>query len=210
MNRLDAILEEIKGRDVLDIGCIDMDGSMHLYKAMKPYVHSLTGIDTQKAIPKENIIKGNFENIKIKKQYNCVVAGEVLEHLNNCGLFLDNIKKILSPLGKLVITTPNSLSLERMVRHFLTGRISQDASNNPGEHTQYFTFEVLERLLMRHGFKIWKKFFVNHEIRNPDFSGSSKPRIAKVVWKSKQFFKNLRPHLRDTILVVAVHKSRKI
>ena len=207
MNRIDIILEETKDRDVLDIGCIDMDKSMYLYNAIKSRARSVTGIDTQKV---RGIIQGNFETMKMKRKFSCIIAGEVIEHLDNIGLFLDNCKRHLSPGGKLIITTPNSLSIERIVRHIFTGKVKQDSflKANINEHTCYFTFEVLERLLYRHGFKISKKLFVNHEIHDKNFSGSRYPKLAKTIHKTKNLFKKLRPHFRDTLLVVAVHKNK--
>lgn len=152
MNRVELISEEVKGLDVLDIGCIDMDKSMHLFNAIKPHAKSVTGVDTQKA---NGILQGNFEKMNLKIKFGCIIAGEVIEHLDNVGLFLDNCKRHLSPDGKLIITTPNSLSIERIVRHIFTGKVKQDSflKANVNEHTCYFTFEVLERLVYRHVLK---------------------------------------------------------
>lgn len=45
-----------------------------------------------------------------------VVAGEIIEHLYDTGDFLEEIKRVLKPEGKLIITTPNLAPLANRAR----------------------------------------------------------------------------------------------
>jgi len=75
------------------------------------------GIDVQKEKINKLRKEGHkvvFDNVqrlenlkKLNKKFNVIVAGEIIEHLENPGLFLDNIKNFLNDDGILIITTPN-------------------------------------------------------------------------------------------------------
>lgn len=153
--RVEAIKHYTVHCDVLDVGSDDMDGKSSLSKEIEKTAKSVTRIDIQKG--------QNFETYRAGRKFDCIVAGEVIEHLDNVGLFLDNCHRHLADRGRLVITTPNPHSLERMLHHIIFSKFKADASDNPAEHTCMFTFELLERMLKRHGFAIEKKLFVNHE-----------------------------------------------
>jgi 2-polyprenyl-3-methyl-5-hydroxy-6-metoxy-1,4-benzoquinol methylase len=120
MYREKVILRHIEGKDVLDIGSVGQTNSYSLWEEYQkvPY-RSLTGIDIE-GITKENeqlfqvkkddvrIIKGNMEDHIFDMKFDVVVAGDVIEHVNNQGLFLSNIHNCLKSDGHLIITTPNA------------------------------------------------------------------------------------------------------
>jgi 2-polyprenyl-3-methyl-5-hydroxy-6-metoxy-1,4-benzoquinol methylase len=71
---------------------------------------------------------------------------EVLEHLEDPGAYLDAIRRLLRPGGRLFLTTPNAHgSAARLLGH------RWRAFTN--EHLNYFARESLLRLLARHGFE---------------------------------------------------------
>lgn len=53
----------------------------------------------------------NAEAIALSMQFDCVVAGELIEHLSNPGLFLSSVSSCLRPGGRLILTTPNIASV---------------------------------------------------------------------------------------------------
>jgi 2-polyprenyl-3-methyl-5-hydroxy-6-metoxy-1,4-benzoquinol methylase len=122
MVREKIIKNLIQNKEVLDIGSV---GQTDLYSLWDVYSNSslvsLTGIDVEEAketaISKfkkkffntdSRIIVGNMESFQFDKQFDVIVAGDVIEHVDNQGLFLSNIKKHLKANGKLIITTPNA------------------------------------------------------------------------------------------------------
>lgn len=109
MNRLTIIKPYIIGKKVLDIGSIgNYDDS--LYYQLKPYCKSIQGTDIRQGDNKK-IIKANMEYVNLKQMYEVVVAGDVIEHMHNQGLFIKNMIQHLYTDGILIITTPNAQSL---------------------------------------------------------------------------------------------------
>ena len=103
------ILDAVVGKDVLDVGSVgDCDAEKHmLWEAIKEKASKATGIDLEPS-HEENVIQENMEMYDFKKQFDVIVVGDVLEHVSNQGLFLDNIKKHLKDDGKAIFTTPNA------------------------------------------------------------------------------------------------------
>lgn len=77
-----------------------------------------------------------------------VLAGELLEHLDQQGIALKNIASLLGPRSKLVITVPNSFSLKAFVRVCIGHeKVSHD-------HVSYFSYANLKQLAARTGLRI--------------------------------------------------------
>jgi SAM-dependent methyltransferase len=54
------------------------------------------------------IIRGDMESCDLGRRFEVVVAGDVIEHVSNQVLFLQNIHRHLTDDGILVLTTPNA------------------------------------------------------------------------------------------------------
>jgi len=50
------------------------------------------------------------------RKFNCVLAGEIIEHIIDTDSFLDEINRILMDNEILIITTPNLANLENRIR----------------------------------------------------------------------------------------------
>lgn len=123
MRRETVLLKYIRGKDVLDIGSVGQDldpisralvvkdeahsQKYYLWNFLKTHAQTLTGIDLE-ASPEGQIVRGNMETHSFGKQFEVIVAGDVLEHVSNQGLFLENIHRHLKPGGHLVVSTPNA------------------------------------------------------------------------------------------------------
>lgn len=77
-----------------------------------------------------------------------VIAGEVIEHLDEPGPFLDALHGLVAPGGRLVLTTPNASGLLNTVAA-LAGR----EVNHP-DHVVLFSWRTLQTLLLRHGWEV--------------------------------------------------------
>ncbi len=153
--RVEAIKHYMAHCNLLDVGSSDMDGLGSLNKDIKKAAKSVTSVDIQNG--------QNFETYKLGRKFDCIVAGDIIEHIDNTGKFLNNCRRHLIDNGRLIITTPNPYGIYRVLRHIAFGRYMADETDNPAEHTQMFTFALLERLLKRHGFDVEEKLYVNHE-----------------------------------------------
>ena len=156
MIREEIILKEIEGKRVLDIGSVGQTSKYCLWDLYKNIsVKSLTGIDlpssheinkkfcfSSEVDKLENkIVYGNMENFVFEEKFDVIIAGDVIEHVSNQGLFLDNIFKYLNNDGKLIITTPNS--------KWITGYLRPNPT-----HTLWHDKHTLKRILDVHNFKI--------------------------------------------------------
>jgi 2-polyprenyl-3-methyl-5-hydroxy-6-metoxy-1,4-benzoquinol methylase len=73
-----------------------------------------------------------------------VVAGEVIEHLDDAGAFLDGLHALLADDGVLAVTTPNATGL---VNAFAS--LANYEVNHP-DHVTMFTCRTLDAMLRRH------------------------------------------------------------
>ena len=73
-----------------------------------------------------------------------VVAGEVIEHLDDPGAFLDGLHALVAPGGLLVVTTPNASGLVNAAA--LLGNLEV---NHP-DHVVMYTCTTLDTMLARH------------------------------------------------------------
>jgi len=144
----------IKDKRVLDVGCLgdySNKGRFWVHDFLRKN-SDCVGIDlNKKALEKlkkigeaKEIILGNAETHTFKNKFDVIFAGELIEHLDNPGIFLKNMKKHLKKRGILILTTPNTYSL------FWTLRALIKRDTNPPvnlEHVSFFTPQLLETLL---------------------------------------------------------------
>lgn len=103
-----------KGSTVLEIGCGDGYGANYLAENDI----NVTGIDVdkhsikyaQKKYKKHKLSFHLYDGECIKYEphsFDMVISFQVMEHVENINLYLENIKKMLKPNGLFLITTPN-------------------------------------------------------------------------------------------------------
>lgn len=149
------IINYVKDKDVLDVGCVDGDIKVVNVKRLWNhwFIHLLakrvTGIDIEKNSIRKmksmgfNALYMSAEEIKFKNKFDVVFGGEVIEHLSNPGLFLLGAKKALKKDGVIVLSTPNTYAVNKIIR------VIQLRTNEPPEnlaHMMYFTPRNLQAL----------------------------------------------------------------
>lgn len=208
-NRFDAIESYIKGKTVLDIGCVDArpDGkkkyqSTGLHRFLNEHASQLIGVDTDqdgvKQMQKDgyNVIEANAEDMNLGRRFDCIVAGELIEHLSNQGLFLRTMKRHLVENGALIITTPNAFSIVSFWRILRKNKVKVHA-----EHTCWYDPITVEQLLRRHSFEIEEILFTN----------KSKWYLKKYFYKLKyqipKLISNIRSYFSSVIIVIARQRT---
>ncbi len=150
---------------VLDLGCIQHSA---LKEADKYWLHKLLykrasyvlGVDKARndveILQKKgyNIIYGDVENIDLGEKFDIVIAGDLIEHLSNPGLFLDVVRKHLNSNGRFILTTPNAFFIYHSFSAFF-GNVKCNI-----EHTCFFDKRTIGQLLNRYGFKIQKFMYI--------------------------------------------------
>ena len=165
--RFNLIKSYINNKEILDFGPVDISDRYYA-KFIKKYSKSYTGVELDRIRAKNLISKGfnvkigNCEKIKLNKKFDIIMAGDLIEHLDNPGIFLKNCKSHLKKRGKIIINTPNAFSINRIIMAGLKlGNLKQHE-----EHTFLFTEQLLSLLFKRQGLKTIKIIYFNHNSNN--------------------------------------------
>jgi hypothetical protein len=170
VQRIEFIKELCTGRSVLHLGCsgapytkesIENDSLLH--KRLAEVASSLTGVDND-ALGLEELRRAGFQDLilsdietigenKISGDYQVIVAGEIIEHLDNPGLFLSGLRKWMNDSTLLIITTINAYCGMRFLQYGLRGRGGSSEPVHP-DHVAYYSYSTLRLLLRRNGFAI--------------------------------------------------------
>jgi SAM-dependent methyltransferase len=159
--RTDAILKWVKGPEVLDVGCtghfVNIGSPQWLHGRLREKFPSVSGIDISEenaAILRSNgfdkIYVQSAESFQLSDKFDTIVAGELIEHLANPGLFLQQARAHLKPGGRLVLTTPNAFSL--LFISYALFKYPKTCENL--QHTCWFCPQTMKELVERSGFKI--------------------------------------------------------
>lgn len=195
--RIQFILDNIpdSGAKILDIGCHDG----HITAMFKKHGNDVHAIDISSMAVKRarergiKAIQGDFLNKAIGEgSFDIVVAGETIEHVFDTDAFLDKIRMLLKPGGKLILTTPNVASLGRrlMLLIGLNPILEYTARNSDAGHIRYVTFSDVRNLLTSNKYDVSK---LEGSVVNFGASGKIKSRLLAKMWKE----------LSASILVVA-------
>jgi len=77
-----------------------------------------------------------------------VVVGEVIEHIDNVGPFLDGLHGLISPTGSMIMTTPNAFRLT----NFAAGLRGIEFVHP--DHVAWYSWSTLKNVLERHGWRV--------------------------------------------------------
>ena len=157
--RFEAIKPYIQGKKVLDIGVVqhdikNVDKDKWLHRLICEAAEDTKGIDIDKEginYLKEkgyNVEYADAQEFDLNEKFDVVVAGELIEYLDNFQGFLKSVKKHLKQDGLFILTTPNVFYF----RHFFQVLFFNKPRLNP-EHTCWFDENTLKQLLNRYGFK---------------------------------------------------------
>jgi len=161
--RHEYVVDKCKQKSVLHLGAVDYyNGEVcGLHKGLMQVSRSLIGLDIDNdGIEKarsagiQNIVYADLERldeVNIASKFDIIVAGEIIEHLSNPGLFLAGVKRFFGYHTEMLVTTPNAFSVHRFLIA-LRGR----EYVHPG-HVCYYSYTTLDHLLTSHGFVVEEK-----------------------------------------------------
>ncbi|NJP07611.1 MAG: methyltransferase domain-containing protein [Chloroflexaceae bacterium] len=148
--RLALLAEAAIGPTVLDIGYVSLPN---------PYLQDLTCVGFDKRLPDEHgmpyqeAIRGDVQDIAhilAGRQFDSILCGELIEHLENPYQFLRDVHGLLADHGRLILSTPNPLGFPVFVCELL--RIKRFFYTR--WHTYYFLPRWVERLLDHTGYEV--------------------------------------------------------
>ncbi len=166
VNRIEFVTERCRGRVVLDVGCYDETalakrGTRHwLHGAIAEVARKVVGLDTSEQLPLEGLVTGpnsrvfrgsatRLREFPLDDRVETIVAGELIEHLEDPLAFLRDIK-LLFPRREMLVTTPNSTSLANV----LLGLSDRESSH--ADHLGVFSYKTLNTLSLRAEFQDWE------------------------------------------------------
>ena len=211
-NRCKYIPTLIKDMDVLDVGCVEHSienrrTGRWLHEHLRRSASRILGLDYEheeiNKLRREgyNVLAADATAFEIDRQFDAVVAGELIEHLSNPGLFLECAHAHLSDEGLMVLTTPNANCLIYFLENLLLGK----EIDNP-DHVSLYSPTTISLLLKRHGFCAEAIVFL---AENTTYCHDS--RAAKIAVMVKQIaqlvFGYVRPSLCHHMVVVARKKN---
>lgn len=165
----DVILSKCENKKVLHIGASDFPfhkdrarRKILLHQKIEKVAKSVVGLDVNRGAISDlkkfdinniyfgDIDKAEFDNEILEKEYDVIVFGDVIEHLDNPGNALKNIKKLMSQDTILVLTTPNVWGIFNLKNIFFKKEIVHP------DHTFWPSKRTMDNLIKRQGLKIHK------------------------------------------------------
>ncbi|MDZ7840044.1 MAG: class I SAM-dependent methyltransferase [Gammaproteobacteria bacterium] len=163
---MDVILPYVTNRRVLDVGVVDsrrkVDDSRQrvrkpdaLFQQISQNNAEVVGVDLDPEGVEElntmgyKVHCGNAEDIVLDRTFDTIVAGEIIEHLDNPGAFLRNMKSHLDANGVVIVSTPNPFYCKQ------SGKIwRKHRPQVHEEHTCWFDPITLTELMRRQGLTV--------------------------------------------------------
>ncbi|MFP3949714.1 MAG: class I SAM-dependent methyltransferase [Candidatus Micrarchaeia archaeon] len=154
------VLNLVRNKDVLDLGALGnwrdnlKKNNLDNWSFLKIFQESRTalgidldktGVDFANKHGFTNIIYGNAEKIDLNKKFDVIIAGDIIEHVDNMGSFLNSCKKHMHRNSIMLISTPNPYAL-----NFIFWSLFSDVGNRiQPEHTSCLHEKNLRVLLDR-------------------------------------------------------------
>ncbi len=174
--RDEAIVEYCKGKRVLHVGCTDypffkssLEKGYLLHDKVSQVTNQVIGID----IASEDVaamIDNGYDARVIDAQtmssydwdelFEIVLLADVIEHISNPGLVINEARKLLSPHGKVIVTAPNAFGIVRYLKSFFQyEQVHHD-------HIAYYSSGVLETLATHTGLRVEESSWYQFEVRD--------------------------------------------
>ena len=157
----DFLSKAVEGKTVLDVGCVDHSAKLEsadtwLHKHLCGSAARVVGLDYNQAEVDElnrrgyHMICGDAMTVDVGERFDIVVAGEIIEHVENPGTLICNLKRHLKPGGTLLLTTPNVF----FGLHFMESIFASPYKRWNEEHVAWWCYFTLGNLLRRCGMEV--------------------------------------------------------
>lgn len=191
--RLD-LLSEIEGNEniILDVGCATGTNGKYLIEKNKAQL--IYGIEIDEAMASKakayytDVLvtdlnnRDSIDNFSIAS-FDYILAGDVLEHLDEPLIVLKKLTRLLKKGGKIIISLPNIQHIDVFIHLFIKGTWPQNSRGIfDRTHKRFFTINDISNLISNAGLKIYK---IKRNFRYRDAVGSKFPFYGYLL---KRFF----------------------
>jgi 2-polyprenyl-3-methyl-5-hydroxy-6-metoxy-1,4-benzoquinol methylase len=209
-----------RNRKVLDLGCggapefdeLWKQGKL-LHKRVRETGREVIGLDLDAPVVEQmrrlgfNVVCDDAENpqhLNGSGMFEVIIAGDIIEHVNNPGTMLAAMKSRLAADGVFVISTPNPF---RWYNPFFA--IIGHEFNHP-HHTVWFSPLTLATLAERHGYQVVRWHVMDKVTAPIDSDDSIGKKLGKVLFKGtdillRRVVFRRKEWLADTIVAVLTH-----
>ena len=194
---LEKLLSGTFDKTILEIGCGSGTFSHWLSKNRNSTIGTdivASGIKrtiANNAGLKENIISysvADAQNLSFKDDsFDVVVMAEVLEHIPVPAHALTEVRRILKPNGRMLITIPNLTSIRSVMKWTIGRRNPRGFSIQPVDHI--FTIISIRRLIEKCGFRIMDVFgddFFKPFVKAKDVNNSKFLQLLYKSWENQR------------------------
>jgi hypothetical protein len=169
--RQSDILSRCVGKRVLHLGCVDAGllrerFSRHelMHERLARVASELWGVDVDregisflqsKGI--DRLIAGDVCDVATFSPlrgmaFDIILASEVVEHLENPGLFLDAVSALMTPKTELIITVPNAFRVDTLLQ------LLRGVEYVHPDHNYWFSYHTLTTLVRKKGYQISESY----------------------------------------------------
>lgn len=196
ISRNDLLVELVRGKSVLHLGCADHISLIKKKRLQGTYLHdllgdsalSLVGADVNGEALAEMRGMGinnlyHVDDLPADVNYDLLVVPDVIEHVGNVAEFLMEVKQF--SCKEVVVTTPNALRLQNRML------FSSELVNT--DHRYWFSPYTLSKCIYESGFEINQFYYTD----------------SPVTWKApiRSYLKYRYPLCRDGLAVVVTERS---
>lgn len=147
--------------DVLDVGCVDHSAKTStqqnwLHAHLAKHAQSCLGVDILEQDIEVLAAKGFHVKVwdvtakPLHQQFDVIVCGELIEHVENPGGLFANCRMMLKPEGRLYVTTPNPW----FVNYILKAAFSRKPIIENVDHVTWFEPCVMTEMAERNGLQL--------------------------------------------------------
>ena len=166
--RQEVILGKCANKSVLHLGCVDSGLVLDRFKRGELMHQKLSNVATElwgvdidaegisylSSKGFDNLIADDIcdlDRIEVlqKQSFDVIVASEIIEHLENPGLFLNSVKRLMAPeKTELIVTIPNAFRIDTLIWLF------RGIEYVHPDHNYWFSYHTATNLLRKSYFEI--------------------------------------------------------
>lgn len=215
VQRLDVVRDLARNKRVLHLGCTNapytkeaIEAGMLLHFELEKVAADTWGIDTDhsgievlRSMGSSNLVIGDLESINVDElpsDFDVIIAGEMIEHLNNPGQFLRAITPFMNDRTLLVITTINAYCALRFIWYGFRGDRGRNEMVHP-DHVAYYSYSTLRLLVERHDMQVDRFLFY-------DIGKEHRPFNSRAINMINDVAVRIAPQWADGIIAVCRRK----